>query len=194
MVLGANGAGKSTLLGLIAGLKRPWSGSRKMQAPGVGALRYVGHELMLYGQLSVHENLKLFGGLMQVPGDLIEGSLERWGLSRFRDERIAALSRGQRARVSLARAFVGEPTIVVLDEPSASLDDASTELLCEEIEAQVSRGSSVIIATHDVARLKEVVYRAVLLRDGRIMADGDKGDESAKAFEQVLTQYQNSNR
>lgn len=207
LVVGANGAGKSTLLGIIAGLKRPLSGTRSVAATDISALRFVGHELMLYGQLTVAENLRLFSRVMRIPGSVLDDSLKRWGLWRYRDERVNALSRGLRVRVSLVRAFSGSASLIVLDEPSGSLDDGSAKLLVDQIRASVEQGATCIIATHDVARLEAAASRVALLGSGRIIADGLRVQSQSsqrqgvpmqsgatQSFEQVLNEYRISNR
>ncbi len=191
LLLGPNGAGKSTLLRVCAGLVRPAQGSvlirglpsRKARA----LLGVVAHTTYLYDELTACENLRLYGELYSV-ADLDRRALEmleRVGLRRAADTPVGHLSRGQQQRVSIARAFVHDPPIVLLDEPDTSLDLDAFALLAE-LATVGSR--TVVMASHDVAAGLRLASRVVLLAGGCIADERLAVDVSSveRLEEQVL--------
>src|SRR5207245_2788493 len=122
-VTGPNGSGKTTLLRLIVGLALPTSGELEVDVER-GRIGFLSHEPLLYRQLTAIENLDLYGRLYHVPErrERIGMVLERFGLWEARNERVAAYSRGMAQRLALCRALLHEPSLLVLDEPSAALD------------------------------------------------------------------------
>ena len=134
-VTGANGSGKTTLLRILAGLTAPTRGSLEV-AVDRGRLGYLGHEPLVYRELTALENLDLFGRLYRVPErrERIGMLLERFGLWDARGERVAEYSRGMQQRLALCRALLHEPSLLVLDEPYAGLDEAGAALLDHELE------------------------------------------------------------
>ena len=143
-LLGRNGAGKSTLLQLFAGLSRPSDGTIELRVGaedfrrGVGVL---GHGQWLYDDLTAAENLAFFAQLYAVKDAeaKIDSWLELTGLSRFRDSRVNEFSRGMRQRLAIARAFLHEPRVLLLDEPWTALDDRAIRFLSERMtEAQTT--------------------------------------------------------
>ncbi len=195
LLLGANGSGKSTLLGLVAGLKRPSTGCVKIDGKLSSHVRFGGHELMLYGQFTVEENLSLFVALYGLAPQSAVESLELWGLAAYRHRRVNDLSKGNRARVSLARAFLGSGSVILLDEPTAALDDAGTRILCGAVERERSNGSACLIATHDLARLLPIATRVIVLKDGAVLADSRADEvEGSAGIQRVVEQYRELNR
>ncbi len=154
VVTGPNGSGKSTLLRLLVGLVVPTRGTLDI-ALERGRVGYVAHEPLLYRELTALENLELYGRLYRVPErrERIGMLLERFGLWDARAERVAAFSRGMTQRLALCRAFLHEPTLLVLDEPHSALDDDGVSLLDEELSALAGR-SALVVATHDPVRLE----------------------------------------
>ena len=186
LLLGANGAGKSTLLKLGAGLLRADAGSieKSVERPG-----YVGHDPMLYAELTVEENLNFFSALYpneSHPSHL----LSAWGLASQRNKKISELSRGMQLRTSLVRTLLSDPALLLLDEPTSALDDEGVELLSSTIRACANiegRAGTVIIATHDVERLRRIATRIVLLTQGKVEKD-------SKSCEEVISVYRQRNR
>ncbi len=202
LLLGANGAGKSTLLRVVSGLIRADSGRVGIQgsSAAIEPLRpvdfgYVGPHAMLYGPMSVRENLAFFAairGMSAVPADL----LAAWGIERVADRKFAELSKGMQMRVSLAAAFMHDPRVLLLDEPSGPLDAEAVGLLLSEIERARSRhgGSAiVIIATHDLHRLLGASGRCVVLENGGCRYDLGAGGAALSADE-TLARYLEINR
>ena len=134
VVTGANGSGKTTLLRLIAGLVAPTRGELQVAADR-GGLGYLGHEPLLYRDLTALENLDLYGRLYRVPErrERIGMLLERYGLWDVRAERVASYSRGMTQRLALCRALLHEPELLVLDEPFTALDVEGAELLARQL-------------------------------------------------------------
>ena len=153
LVTGANGSGKTTLLRLLVGLARPTRGSLTVAAERE-QVGYVGHDPLVYRDLTALENLELYGRLYRVPErrERIGMLLERFGLWDARNQRVAAYSRGMTQRLALCRALLHDPTLVVLDEPFTALDEAGAELLDREL-AALAGSATVVVSTHDPARI-----------------------------------------
>lgn len=166
ILLGANGVGKSTFLRVLAGLVTPDSGT----VTKIGSVSYMGHLSELYSRLTVSENLKLFSDVSGTPCDY-RNALETWGLSKFSHYRVHELSKGNEFRVGLARAFMGAPEYLFLDEPSSALDDKGVGILRSEILRLKSLKTTVLLATHDIERLHEIASRIVVLEAGQITKD-----------------------
>jgi heme exporter protein A len=191
LLVGANGAGKSTLLRSIAGLSRPDSGSVVRSTDRIG---FLSHHLFLYGKLSVRENVQLFGSVRGLPRS--EELIERLELSKVVERPLCELSKGMQARVGIARAFLGHPELVLLDEPTSNLDERGTALLLAEIQRRQfeTDGRCVtLIATHDLHRMASIATRVVVLADGKLFVDSGSG-ASAESIAQVLDRYREVNR
>ena len=154
VVTGANGSGKTTLLRLCAGLAIPTRGTLEVE-PERGALGFLGHEPLVYRELTALENLDLYGRLYRVPErrERIGMLLERFGLWEARHQRISSYSRGMTQRLALCRALLHEPDLVVLDEPHSSLDDEGLTLLDAELGTLAAAGKTLVVATHDPGRV-----------------------------------------
>ena len=191
LIVGANGAGKSTLLRAIAGLAHPDSGSVIRNTTRIG---FLSHHLFLYGRLSVRENIKLFASVQGASewSDVVS----RLELSKVVDRPVSELSKGMQARVGIARAFLGDPELILLDEPTSNLDEKGTSLLLGEIERRRSEGdarSTFLIATHDLHRMAPIATRVVVLADGNVVADSG-ADASREIISRVLDRYREVNR
>jgi len=204
LLLGANGSGKSTLLRICVGLSRADKGEVTIDGEALGRSAYksighAGHDLFLYRNLTVGENLKLFSSLNRNSAST-QSFLDSWNLSEHRDKRISELSKGQRARLSLCRTFLHNPKYLFLDEPTSSLDERTLDFLMERVRAAVKEGGCALIATHDVKRLSEHATRVLVLRDGRIAKDLSAIREAAPersvedVREEVIESYLEDNR
>ncbi len=189
LLLGANGAGKSTLLRVMAGLSRADSG-RVRRAPGA-SLGFLSHHLFLYSRLSVAENLSLFASVSGAGREAARAAIECWGLEVVADRAVAELSRGNQARVGLARAFIGAPRLRLLDEPSGNLDDRGVEAL--KVAVRAGGDGATILATHDLHRLGDVATRVAVMSAGEIVSDTGPS-ASAEDLARAIALYRESNR
>ncbi len=172
-VLGPNGAGKTTLLSILAGAQSPTAGTVDGLATR-GKVGWVPQQVALYAKLSVRENLELFARLERVadPPATAARMLEQTGLRERADERLDRLSGGTRQRVNVALGLLADPPVLILDEPSSSLDPGQRARLWRFVGGLVERGTSVVFSTHDVSEVERYARRAVVLADGELLFDG----------------------
>jgi heme ABC exporter ATP-binding subunit CcmA len=178
VLLGPNGAGKSTLLRILAGIHRASAGSVRIQGLAasfrVGAVRrlvgFVSHDIFLYDALTARENLEFFASLYGVRDRArIEGALAAAGLTRFADRPVGSFSRGMAQRLTLARARLHDPAILLLDEPFTGLDPTAASELEESLLSYRTQGGAFLMATHDLAHVRPVGTRLLVLRAGLIV-------------------------
>lgn len=177
-VLGANGSGKSTLLALVGTLSRPTSGTVSHGALGASSalvrrtLGWVGHASLCYPDLTGAENLTLAAELHGCsPAVALREAAERFELGGFMNRPFREYSRGQRQRVSLARALVHRPRLLLLDEPTTGLDKAGVRRLVEVVRGEVARGATVVVVSHDEAFAAEVAQTRLRLERGRVVGE-----------------------
>lgn len=193
-VFGANGAGKTTLLRLLASLSRPTAGEIELGGQPLldgdvtprSRLGFLSHETMLYDQLTARENVRLHARLHGAEQSRCEQLLETVGLADRASERVVGFSHGMRKRVSLARALVHDPDLLLLDEPYTGLDQRSLERMTAVLESVDER--AILAVTHDLARGFELADRLLFLHDGRLV-----GDVAASEFEDgaaVVREYE----
>ena len=153
LVTGRNGSGKSTLLRLLAGLLAPSAGELTVRADRQG-IGYLGHEPFVYRELSALENLELYGRLYRIVERRERAGmlLERFGLWDVRRDRVSTFSRGMQQRLSLCRALLHEPELLLLDEPFAGLDREGATLLDEQL-AELAKARTIAVASHEPERL-----------------------------------------
>ena len=178
-LLGANGAGKTTLLRILACLTKPEAGTVRIGGLDIGQeaqqirllVGFVGHQPNLYDELTVIENLLFFGRMYSVKKarERSAALLQRVGLARRSSERVATLSRGQLQRLSLARALLHSPQLLLLDEPDAGLDDEGIELLEELISEHAGQGGTTIFTTHSFERSVKFSDQICMLNRGRVV-------------------------
>ncbi|HVY92123.1 MAG TPA: heme ABC exporter ATP-binding protein CcmA [Bryobacteraceae bacterium] len=180
-LLGRNGAGKTTLLRILANLSKPTKGEVTIFGlPAAGKMRerigYLGHGIGVYDDLSAIENLTLFGQLMGVPNPqaAAEAALERVGLSRVRDGFAREFSRGMRQRLAIARAFLHNPEVLLLDEPFTSLDDRAIGVLHDLLRDALAKGATIVMSTHQIREAMELATQVALLERGRIVHSGER--------------------
>jgi ABC-2 type transport system ATP-binding protein len=166
-LVGPNGAGKSTLLGILAGAMPPSAGSVE---PGDGVrVGWMPQRPAHYGRLSARQNLELFAQLQGAAG--ADALLSRLELPD--DERSAsALSVGNRQRLDLAISLLGDPQVLLLDEPTAALDPRQRRRLWETARAVRDAGGAVVLVTQNVEDLEHIADRVAALLEGRIVFDG----------------------
>jgi heme exporter protein A len=180
-LLGANGAGKSTLLKILATLLPPTIGTLALfgetlgrEAAGLRArLGLIGHGAMLYRDLSARENLIFFSRLYDVPdpADRADRLLDYVGLAGRARDPVKTFSRGMAQRVSIARALVHDPDLLLADEPFAGLDAPSRRMLEQMLDRLHGEGKTIILASHDLEQSLGVAQRALVLRQGRLVVD-----------------------
>jgi ABC-2 type transport system ATP-binding protein len=178
-VLGSNGAGKSTLLRIITGLVRPTCGEVRLfqKPPNPSARSRIGaliERADAYPYLTGAENLEVVLRLRgQSPSrSLIEALLDRVGVADAIDQVVRTYSYGMRQRLGLAMALAGDPELVILDEPVNGLDPRGIADVRQLITSLHREGKTVIISSHLLSEVELVATRLVVLRDGRIIADG----------------------
>lgn len=177
VIEGPNGSGKTTLLSVLSLLTRPTRGEvhfgdkRVVDQPELRArIGLVGHAGLVYPDLNARENLELFAALYRVSdaATRIADLTERFGLGSWSTRPTRTYSRGQLQRLSLARALVHRPRLLLLDEPSTGLDVASTERLVEAINVEKASGVIAVLVTHDAAFAQRLADRTVRLDRGRV--------------------------
>jgi heme exporter protein A len=153
VVTGRNGSGKTTLLRICAGLAIPSEGELRVDADRA-QVGYLGHEPLVYRELTALENLELYGRLYRVPErrERIGMLLERFGLWDVRRERVASYSRGMTQRLALCRVLLHDPALLVLDEPYAALDTQGAELLDAQLD-ELRDERTFLVSTHEPARI-----------------------------------------
>jgi len=163
VVTGANGSGKTTLLRICAGLALPSDGELRVDA-GRAQVGYLGHEPLVYRELTALENLELYGRLYRVHErrERIGMLLERFGLWEVRHERVASYSRGMTQRLALCRVLLHEPALLVLDEPYTALDTQGAELLDAQLE-ELRGERTFLVSTHEPARVEPFATTQVAL-------------------------------
>jgi heme ABC exporter ATP-binding subunit CcmA len=154
VVTGPNGSGKTTLLRICTGLAQPTEGTIERGVTR-GQVGYLGHDPLVYRELTALENLDLYGRLYRVAErrERIGMLLERFGLWDVRHERVASYSRGMTQRLALCRVLLHEPELLVLDEPYNALDEAGGELLDAQL-AELRNERTFLLATHEPARVE----------------------------------------
>jgi ABC-2 type transport system ATP-binding protein len=191
-VIGPNGAGKTTLLQILAGALTPDSG--RVTVPGERA-GWVPQQPALYSKLSVAENLRLFARLERVADveRAVSRMLEQTGLRDRADDEVGRLSGGNRQRVNIAIGLLAEPAVLLLDEPSASLDPRQRARLWSFIAALAAAGTSVIFATHDVGEAERHADRLLVLADGELLFTGTPAElERATAADAATADFESA--
>jgi len=216
-VIGPNGAGKTTLLQILAGALKPSAGTVEHDGP----IGWVPQHPALYSKLSVAENLRLFARLERAkpghrrhgrrrvrsrgrpdegPGNTLDVErtvarmLEQTALGERADDEVGKLSGGNRQRVNIAIGLLGDPAVLLLDEPSASLDPRQRERLWDFL---AELGTTVVFSTHDVGEAERQADRLLVLADGELLFTGTPaelesatgGDAAAPDFETAFVRF-----
>lgn len=170
-IIGPNGAGKTTLLSILAGVTSATAGD--VIQPG-GKIGWVPQQPALYSKLSVAENLRLFARLegLDDPEDGVRRMLRQTGLEDRADDEVGRLSGGNQQRVNIAIGLLCAPAVLLLDEPSASLDPRQRERLWEFIGGLAGGGTTVVFSTHNVAEAERYADRLLVLVDGELLFTG----------------------
>lgn len=189
LLVGENGAGKTTLLNILATLDRPTSGT--LQYDDIDAttfarhhrsrIGWVSHDTLLYEELTARENLTFYGrmyGLTRLE-EKVELWLQQVRLVEDADRRVRNFSRGMKQRLSIARALLHAPDLLILDEPMTGLDEKSRTLTYELLANRRDKGAIIVMVTHDLEIPVGLVDRLVLMKAGKIVKDSAvPGDRS----------------
>lgn len=190
-LIGPNGSGKTTLLLVLAGLLAPDSGSVSIAGAdpatdGAAARARVGwmpDHVGTWESLTAHEIVASFGRLYGLDAGAADaratGLLGEVGLAEFAGARVRVLSRGQKQRLSLARALVHDPPVLLLDEPASGMDPDSRVALRAILRRRAEAGAAVVVSSHILPELEEMVDDVIMMRDGRTMAPGPAHREPA---------------
>jgi ABC-type multidrug transport system ATPase subunit len=184
-LLGRNGAGKTTLLRMIGGLSRPSRGELRIGdadprlAAGGAKLGIIGHGQWIYDDLTAEENLQFFARLYGVPdaAATITHWLDATGLGSFRRTRAGEFSRGMRQRLAIARAFLHEPEILLLDEPWTALDDRAIDLLSSLLTGARQKQRTVLVCSHQLSETLGLATHLLVLDRGRLAFAGENSAE-----------------
>lgn len=190
-LLGPNGAGKTTTINMILGVLEPTSGSIHIEGVDLASQRsralehtnFAAVYAPLPGNLTVQQNLRVFGLLYEVQdlSERIEALIEQFGLERFRHVKCGALSSGEQTRVCLAKAMLNRPQLLLLDEPTASLDPAKARDIRNLILDVAARSAGGVLWTsHNMNEVEEVCSRVLFLSRGKILLEGDPRTLPAK--------------
>lgn len=183
-LLGPNGAGKTTTIHMILGLLEPTSGSinvfgkefSKNRSEILNQVNFAATYAQLPGNLSVRQNLKIFSLLYDI-SDMegkIEALLDDFDLRKFANTRSGFLSSGEQSRLNLAKALLNRPRLLMLDEPTASLDPSTSDIIRRHIREYVRETEAAILWTsHDMKEITEVCQRVLFISHGRILLEGD---------------------
>jgi heme exporter protein A len=190
-LFGPNGAGKTTLLRVIAGLLKPNEGTVRVggeslrdNARGRAMVGLISHQSMLYRVLTARENVAFAAKLYGVPDPAAAATraLERMRIADRADAPVRALSRGLQQRVSIARAIVHEPSVVLLDEPYTGLDAAGGAALTDMLHVLRASGAALLLVTHNVDEGLAVASHAAVMLDGRIVRVDDASQIDARRY------------
>ena len=183
-LLGPNGAGKTTTINMVLGVLAPSAGRILIEGIDIAenrtrALEYTNFAAVyapLPGNLTVYQNLRVFGMMYAVKqlSERMEALLEQFDLQKFRDFKCGVLSSGEQTRVGLAKALINDPQLLLLDEPTASLDPATARDIRARIRENTARGTAGVLWTsHNMYEVEEVCDRVLFLSRGRILLEGD---------------------
>ena len=179
-VIGPNGAGKTTLLSLLAGNMQPDSGEIVSTPERIG---WVPQQQSLYGKLTVEENLRLFARLERCEDvdETVGRMLEQTGLHERANDQAKELSGGNRQRLNVAIGLLGNPTLLLLDEPTTALDPRHRYRLWEFVLSLSAEGTTVVFTTHNVQEAERHATQLVVLADGERLFDGTPAELRAVA-------------
>jgi ABC-2 type transport system ATP-binding protein len=183
-LLGPNGAGKTTTINMILGVLEPSGGSVKIddidiarqRARALKRTNFAAVYASLPGNLTVAENLRFFGLLYGIESlrARIDDLLEEFDLTALRNTKCGLLSSGEQTRAALAKALINRPTLLLLDEPTASLDPSAARTIRERIKLLASRdGCGILWTSHNMLEVQSVCDRVLFLSHGKVLLEGD---------------------
>ena len=187
VVLGPNGSGKTTLIKILASISKPDSGSARIAGldlarHGTVARRFVGvvtHDPLLYDELTGRENLRFAARMFDIDDadDRIHAVSDRIDVSARLDHRVGALSHGWKKRISLARALLHDPPILLMDEPESGLDQQAIAAFERAVDDETRPNRTVVMTTHDIERALHLADQIAILAKGRLVYRQTVSDE-----------------
>jgi heme ABC exporter ATP-binding subunit CcmA len=196
-IFGPNGAGKTTLIKIISTLSRPSSGEitiagYDMDEEPIEIRRIMGvisHNLYLYDELTAKENLHFYGRMYAYPGKKLDGRimmlLDEIGLAHRTNDRVGTFSRGMKQRLSIARAILHEPKILLLDEPYTGLDQHASQVLTSILKRLKTGKRTIIMTTHNIEQGFALCDRVAILSGGEIIFNERRKSLSARKFREI---------
>jgi len=186
-LLGPNGCGKSTTIGMMLGLIKPSSGNVIIKGQNIEnnrtnlleKMNFISPYIELPKKLTVEENLKVYGRLYGVKNLKVklDNLMEKLNLTQFKKRKTGELSSGQKNRVSLAKALVNDPEILLLDEPTASLDPDVGDYIRSFIENYASsNGATILLASHNMNEVERLCHEVMMMKKGEIIDKGKSKD------------------
>lgn len=198
-LLGGNGAGKTTTIGMIVGLVRPTSGSVRVFGADMaheryrvlGRMNFESPYVDMPHRLTVRQNLKVFALLYGVRD--IEARIDELArdldLLNFLDREAGKLSAGQKTRVALAKSLINAPDLLLLDEPTASLDPDTADWIRTRIETYCTKyNASILLASHNMAEVERLCDRVIIMKSGRIADEGSPAELMARHGRETMEQ------
>ena len=178
-IVGHNGAGKSTLLKMLANWILPDTGTIAIdgidlgnRAAAVGKIGFVPEVPNLFDAFSVDYNLKLFAVLFRAPLQRVQDILQEFSLLSFRKTKVQGLSKGLKQRVSIGRALLADPPVLLFDEPTSGLDFDMTKEVYRLLSAMHAEGKTILFTTHRPEEIKNLATRIMVLHQGSVVFDG----------------------
>ncbi len=191
-IFGPNGAGKSTLLKVIASLDKPTDGTVAFSGSTRGRreVGYVSHQSLLYNEMTGLENLVFYGRLYQVsdPVDRAGELLGKMGLLEAAKQLVRGYSRGMKQRLTLARALMHRPRLLLLDEPYTGLDQHGSRLLTEVLKGLRDEGATILLITHNLSEGLELCSRVMIQHKGEIVFQARRDEIDRPELEKLYFQ------
>ena len=195
-LLGANGAGKSTTLNLILGFLKPDNGTIDLKDSNINILTssigYIPENVNLYPYLSGLENLDYFCKLanLKYSKNELTSFLSECGLNdNFHQKVTSSYSKGMRQKVGIAIAYAKKAKVYLLDEPASGLDPLSSNELSELLKKLATNGSSILMASHDIFRVRETCNKIGILKNGKLIKEMDTKNVSSNELESIYLNF-----
>ncbi len=196
-ILGGNGAGKTTTLSMLLGLLLPTSGQIEIfgkdfisdRYPALSRMNFSSPYVDLPQRLTVRENLLVYAKLygLRQSGVSVDKMLQTFQLEEFSERRLRKLSAGQKTRVSLAKALINKPELLLLDEPTASLDPETAGWVRKLLQDyQEEEGATILLASHDMKEVEQLCQKVILLRKGELVEKGSPSELLTKYDRQTM--------
>ena len=199
-LLGSNGAGKSTTLNILLGFLTPDSGTALINGLDTtgnvyearNQIGYIPENVSLYPYLTGVENLDYFCKLNDInhSPEKLEGFLDKCGLNKeFHNMRTETYSKGMRQKVGIAIALAKEASVYLLDEPASGLDPLASNELSALLRKLASNGAGILMASHDIFRIRETCNRIGIIKNGELLKEMDTSDVSTNELENIYIEY-----